>query len=110
MLDLTTVDTDGHRLKTRNEPQIAQMGADLEKKGTPLCPLRSFAAINLLFAKRSCSGEAGSSVALLEKTLRYFASFRLHGLRRDNWREAIPLWLIPLPVNSVINTLAPKIK
>ena len=29
--------------------------------------LRSFAAIYLLFAKRSCSGEAGSSEALLIK-------------------------------------------
>ena len=63
------------------KPQIAQMSADSRKGGgTFLSPnglkwagwktrsplshslrfLRSFAAINLLFAKRSCSGKAGS--------------------------------------------------
>ena len=35
ILDLTTDDTDGHGLKTRNEPQIAQMGADSLSNSEP---------------------------------------------------------------------------
>ena len=37
ILDLSTDDTDGHGIKTRNEPQIAQMSADLERRGGHSC-------------------------------------------------------------------------